>query len=240
MSADYVIRLEQGRAAHPSPQVLDALARTLRLSADERAHLYRVAGRREPGPGRMRRHLTPGLQRILDRLADVPVLVLDAAGTIVAWNGHAAALVGDPGDRRGRERNVPWMHFTGAASRVVRDAADDAAFEAEMVGDLHAALGRHPEDPELRELIADLRAASPRFRELWEQRPAAVRSAGRKTFAHPAVGRVTVDCDVLFVHGTDLRVMVYTAEPGSADADALALIGVVGLQELGAAVSPER
>ena len=83
-----------------------------------------------------------------------------------------------------------------------------------------------------RELIADRRAASPRVGELWEQRPAAVRSAGRKTFAHPAVGRVTVDCDVLFVHGTDLRVMVYTAEPGSADADALALIGVVGLQDL--------
>src|SRR5215216_3467032 len=73
VSVDYLARLEQGRAAHPSPSVLATLARALRLSDDERAHLFRVAGHAEPYPGGMRRHLTPSVQRVMDRLVEVPV-----------------------------------------------------------------------------------------------------------------------------------------------------------------------
>src|SRR5689334_12734189 len=71
VSVDYLSRLEQGRAHNPSASVLGALARTLRLTHDERAHLFRVAGHAEPQAGRIDRHITPGVQRILDRLADV-------------------------------------------------------------------------------------------------------------------------------------------------------------------------
>ena len=80
VSVDYLARLEQGRATHPSPSVLAALARALRLTREERGHLFRVAGQAEPGAGQIDRHITPGVQRILDRLADVPVMVVDAAG----------------------------------------------------------------------------------------------------------------------------------------------------------------
>src|SRR4051794_19656305 len=83
LSVDYLTRLEQGRARHPSAQVVAALARALRLSDDEQAHLFRLAGHAAPGSGRMSRHLTPGIQRVLDRLDDVPVVVLDAAGRVV-------------------------------------------------------------------------------------------------------------------------------------------------------------
>jgi hypothetical protein len=114
----------------------------------------------------------------------------------------------------------------------VREDDKDAAFEREMVADLRAALGRYPSDPVLRSLVADLSGASERFRELWDSRPGAVRVSSRKTFEHPAVGRITLDCDVLRVDRSDVRIVIYSARPGSPDADALALIGVVGLQTL--------
>ncbi len=232
LSADYLTRLEQGRATHPSPQVLDALARALRVSKEERSHLFRLAGHVPPGPGTIERHLTPSIQRLLDRLSDLPVIVLDAAWDTVAWNPLAAALLGDPSELRGRERNLVWRLFTsgGGSGRFVRDAAETEAIEAEAVANLHAALGRYPEDRHLRELIDDLSAASERFRELWAARPVAERAASRKTIEHPEAGRLTLDCDVLGVQGSDLRVIVYSAAPGSPDAEALALVGVVGLQ----------
>ena len=230
LSVDYLARLEQGRATHPSPSVLAPLARALRLSDDERAHLFRVAGHTEPDAGRMRRHLTPSVQRVLDRLADVPVTVVDAGWYVIAANPLARALVGDQTGAPARERNVVWRHFTGAPSRVVRNAAEIARFEAQVVADLHDALGRFPRDEPLRALIDDLREREPRFAELWERHPVARHGAARKTILHPEVGEITLDCDVLTVRGSDLRLIVYTAEPGSADAQALALVDAVGLQ----------
>jgi MmyB-like transcription regulator ligand binding domain len=76
----------------------------------------------------------------------------------------------------------------------------------------------------------DLRRVSPRFAELWERRDVRRRIASRKTFDHPEIGTLTLDCDVLTVRGSDLRLVVYTAPPGSPDADALALLDAVGLQ----------
>jgi transcriptional regulator with XRE-family HTH domain len=225
VSVDYLARLEQGRADHPSPSVLGALARALRLTHEERAHLFRVAGRAEPGAGQIDRHITPGVQRILDRLADTPVMVVDAAWEIVAMNPLATALLGDLSGE-----NILWRHFTGQGSRLVRTDEESAASEADSVADLREAAGRYPDDERLRRLIADLRAASPRFGELWEQPAVAARAASRKTFEHPEVGLVTLDCDVLRLQDSHLRLVVYTAAPGSPDANALALLGAVGLQ----------
>ncbi|WP_354699565.1 helix-turn-helix transcriptional regulator [Paraconexibacter sp. AEG42_29] len=230
LSVDYLARLEQGRADSPSPSVLAPLARALRLTDDERDHLYRLAGHLPPGTGQIDQHLTPAVHRVLDRFTDVPVFVSDPAWWIVATNPLGAALLGDESHYTGLERNVLWRFFLGLPSRVVRTADEDAVFAASAVGDLHDALGRFPADTGLRELIAALRAASPQFAHLWEQRPVAKRTAEHKTFDHPAVGRITVDCDVLTVHGSDLRIVIHTAPPGSPDADALALLGAVGLQ----------
>jgi transcriptional regulator with XRE-family HTH domain len=230
VSVDYLSRLEQGRAANPSASVLAALARTLRLTDDERAHLFRVAGHAEPRAGRMGRHLTPGVQRVLDRLADVPVLVIDASWQAVACNALADALLGDLSGGPPRERNLAWRQFLGLPSRIVRTADEAAAVEAEIVAGLHEAAGRYPDDEQLSALIEDLRAASPRFDSLWARRPVGARIAGRKTVEHPEIGRITLDCDVLTVAGSDLRLVVYTAAPGSADANALTLLATVGLQ----------
>ncbi len=225
VSVDYLARLEQGRARHPSASVLGPLARALRLSDDERAHLFRVAGHTEPQSGRLRRHPTPGVQRVLDRLADTAVIVTDAAWGIVAANPLAAALLGDP-----LEGNVARRHFSGAPTRVVRSAEDEERFELELVAGLHTAAARYPDDAEVAALVAELRDASPRFAALWDERPVAEHVASHKTIRHPEVGDVTLDCDILMVAGSDLRIVVYTAAPGSADARALALLGAVGLQ----------
>jgi transcriptional regulator with XRE-family HTH domain len=230
VSVDYLTRLEQSRAASPSRSVLDALARALRLSDDERAHLFRLAGHAEPRHGTIDRHLTPSLQRLLDRLTDVPAMVVDVAGGIVAANPLAAALTGDFSGASRRDRNIAWRHFTGKASRIVRSPEEEAAAEAGMAAELHDALGRYPADEELNSLIDDLKAASSRFAELWDQRPVARAPAKRKTFRHPEVGDITLDCDALTVEGSALRLIVYTATPGSRDADTLGLLAAVGLQ----------
>jgi transcriptional regulator with XRE-family HTH domain len=86
ISVDYLVRLEQGRAPNPSTQVLAALARALWLTPEERDHLYRLAGQAPPNRARITSHPTPGVQRLLDRLADTAVGVYDAAWTLVAWN----------------------------------------------------------------------------------------------------------------------------------------------------------
>lgn len=230
VSLDYLARLEQGRAGNPSASVLASLARALRLTDEERAHLFLVAGHAEPGRGVVDRHIGPGVQRLLDRLNDVPVMVLDASWQVVAANGLATALVGDFSAASARERNLAWRHFTEAPGRLVRTEAEHAATSAEIVADLHQALGRYPADTQLASLVDDLRATSPHFAELWERHPVAARSASRKTFSHPEVGPITVDCDVLVAHGSDLRLVVYTAASGSRDEQSLALLGAIGLQ----------
>jgi hypothetical protein len=210
--------------------VLASLSRALRLSDDERSHVFRLAGHAEPSPGTIDRHITPSVQRLLDRLTDVPVIVGDATGQVVACNSLAAALLGDMSTASPRERNLAWRHFSGAPSLIVRTPAEELEAEARRVAELRDALGRYPADGQLRELIDDLRALSPRFEQLWEQHPVARSPARRKSFLHPEVGAITLDCDVLSVEGSDLRLIVYTAPAGSHDAETLALLGAIGLQ----------
>ena len=195
VSVDYLARLEQGRAQRPSPSVLGALARALRLSDAERSHLFRLAGHAEPAPGTIDRHISPSLHRLLDRLSDMPVLVVDAAGEIVAANALAAALIGDLSGASRRERTLAWRHFSGMPSRIVRTEEQQAHAEAGIVGELRDALSRYPSDEHLSSLIEDLRAVSPRFEELWEQRPVVRMPSRHKTFRHPEIGEITLDCD---------------------------------------------
>jgi transcriptional regulator with XRE-family HTH domain len=232
ISVDYLVRLEQGRATNPSTQVLAAVSRALRLTTEERDYLYTVAGQAPPKRSAMTTHVPPSVQRLVDRLADLPVAVYDPAWTIITWNAAWAGLMGDPSAVSGRDRNLLWRTFTGKSTRVRKSDAEADEFEASAVADLRRAVGTYPDDASLRLLVDDLRQASPRFAKLWAER--AVKSAGpnSKTIIHPEVGAITLDCDVLTVAGSDLRLVVYTAEPSSPDADRLRLVQVIGLQEL--------
>jgi transcriptional regulator with XRE-family HTH domain len=230
LSVDYLVRLEQGRSANPSRQVVASLARALRLTEAERDHLYRLAGHTPPGPHQMPDHLTPGVQRLLDRL-DAAVSVHDPAWTILAWNPAWAALMGDPSAWSGRERNIVWRAFAGLPTRLIRGDEEARAFKRGTVADLRAVLGRYPRDPALRSLINDLNRIE-EFRGLWATAQVAENHSARKTIDHPEVGPLTLDCDVLTVAGSDLRVIAYTAAPGSVDAERFDLVRVIGLQRL--------
>lgn len=229
ISVDYITRLEQGRAANPSAQVVEALARALRLSADNRAHLFQLAGLATPGPEMISTYLTPGVQRMLDRLTGSPVAVFDAAWNQLLANPLYLALFGD---WQGDDLNAVWRSFLGAGTRVRQTPESAARLQAQQVADLRRTAARHPADPRLRRLVVDLRARSPHFDQLWTGGATGRHDGARKTVDHPHVGAVTLDCDVLTVFGSDLRIMVYTVEPGSADAERLALLTVIGTQTL--------
>ncbi|WP_328608853.1 helix-turn-helix transcriptional regulator [Amycolatopsis sp. NBC_00345] len=232
ISVDYVTRLEQGRATSPSAQVVEALARALRLSGIERAHLFRLAGLNPPGPETVPAFINPSVHRLLDRLTGTPVAVYDASWTLLLANPPYAALMGDPSGWRGFERNSVWRQFAGPGSRARHTPESLARFHAGLVADLRATAERYPADPQLRRMVTELRASSARFAELWESGAVGQHEAGPKTIVHPEAGPVVLDCDVLTVAGGDLRIMVYTAVPGTEDAERLALITVLGTQAL--------
>jgi transcriptional regulator with XRE-family HTH domain len=231
VSVDYVVRLEQGRATNPSPQMLGALATALRLTTQERDHLFRVAGAATPSHRVVPRHVTPGVQRIVDRLGDVPLAVFTAAHDIVLWNDLWAAVNGDPSRYSGIERNLVWRHFMRGHDEVEWDDEHQEEFSSDLAADLRAAVGRYPADRDLAELVARLRRGSPEFERRWNTGRVAEHRASRKT-VHTPVGPIEIDCDVLSVPGGDLRIVVYTAVPGTDDAAKLDLLRVTGLQDL--------
>ncbi|WP_395106415.1 helix-turn-helix transcriptional regulator [Actinomadura sp. SCN-SB] len=224
ISADYITRLEQGRAINPSAQVIEALARALGLSAAERAHLFGLGGLQPPGARSVPSEITPSVRRMLERLTGTPVAVFDAAWTLLAANTAYAALMGDPAGWNERERNGVWRAFLGLSGRVRSTPESRHALQVALVADLRAVTASYPGDQRIKRLIADLRAHSDTFAELWESGVAGHHEAARKTIVHPDVGPVTLDCDVLSVAGSDLRIMVYTADPGTEDAKRLELL----------------
>ncbi|GGI06866.1 transcriptional regulator [Isoptericola cucumis] len=234
ISMDYLTRLEQGRATAPSAQVTEALARALRLSDRERELLFRLANLALPGAGAVPARIPPSVQRLLDRLDGNPVAVYDAMWNLVRANPPYDALLGTTTSWRGIERNAIWRHVVDAGSRVVQTAEEHADLVAGLVGDLRMTAARYPADPRVRRLVDELATRSPRFADLWEAAgvPGRADPSRHKVVDHPTVGRIAVDCDTLVVAGDDLRIMVYSAEPGSEDADRLALAVVLGTQTL--------
>jgi hypothetical protein len=140
--------------------------------------------------------------------------------------------MGDPSGWRGHERNAVWRNFLGPGTRVRHTPESKRDLQAALVADLRSVAAHYPADPALRRLITELRANSPRFAELWDSGTIDIHEAARKTIDHPHVGPVTLDCDTLTVSGTRQHIMIYTARPGTEDADRLALITVLGTQTL--------
>jgi transcriptional regulator with XRE-family HTH domain len=234
ISVDYLTRLEQGRATSPSSQVVEALARALRLPDAERELLFRLAGQAVPGRAVVPARITPSVQRLLDRLSHTPVAVYDAAWNLIVANQPYDALMGETTGWRGIERNAVWRNLAGPGNRAVQTPEEQARFESRLVADLRMTAARYPADREVKRLIAELTARSPRFAGLWEtgEVGSAQDHSRHKIIDHPGVGLIALDCDILIAAGDDLRIMVYTAEPGTQDAERLALAVVLGTQTL--------
>ncbi|MCZ2804455.1 helix-turn-helix transcriptional regulator [Modestobacter sp. VKM Ac-2983] len=229
VSVDYLVRLEQGRAARPSAQVVASLARTLQLSDLERDQLHLAAGLPAPLPSAVPTHIPASVQRLLARLPDVAIGVWTAHWTLLTANAAWRSLLGgmDPG------LNLLVAEFTGTAPQVVWSEGDHERHERALVSDLRGALIRYPDDPSARAVLAELRG-NERFARLWAEGTVSEHRVQAKTFLHPLVGEVTLDCDVFTVIGTDLRIVTYTAEPGTEDASRFDLARTLGVAEVSA------
>jgi transcriptional regulator with XRE-family HTH domain len=220
ISVDYLVRLEQGRGPTPSEQVLASLARALRLNDDERAHIFHLAGSSAPRPG------------FVNSIV-LPALVLDAKGDILAWNALATALLGDFSSWPPGQRNVIWQKFLGTGHRRISIEPDeDERTAVESVSSLRGVTARYPDDPGVQRLLSELLAGSPRFVALWTEGRVGERRSSRKTVHHPTLGAIAFDCDALHIPETDQQLIVYSTPPGTADAQALALVRTIGLQDM--------
>jgi transcriptional regulator with XRE-family HTH domain len=240
ISVDYVVRLEQARGPQPSEQVLTALCRALRLETDERDHIFNLAGAPPPHSGQIDLHVRPSMLRLIDRFHDLPALVTSAKGDVLAWNAMSSALHGDWSRLRPERRNQPRLRFlpdpTDPPRSTVGGTRDErAATAAQTVAHLRAVAGRYPDDAGLARLLEELLAGSKEFRELWADTDAGGWRSHTKTVIHPTLGQLTLECDTLHVPDVDQSLLVYSAAPGSAAAEALALLRVVGTQDLSTA-----
>lgn len=230
ISTEYYVRLEQARAPRPSGEVLAAIADALRLTDAESDHLHVLAG---TAPNRTRLHrrdVRPSILALLERLPSTAGIVMSAVFEVLAWNDLAAALMHDFGELTPKERNLARQAFLGPTrpGTALYGDSDAAGFRHHVVMELRAALARYPEDPAVTGLVDELRETSPDFVRLWERHDVRAARTLTKTFLHPVVGEVTVDCDALALTDRDQHVVLYSAPPGSSGAEALALLGVLG------------
>jgi transcriptional regulator with XRE-family HTH domain len=230
MSVDYVVRLEQGRSSRPSVQLLGALARALRLSDDERDHLFHLAGQPPPPADGVARLARAGLLRLLDLLTDTPAMVLSDLGEVLAQNRAAVLLSGDHTHFVGDRRYLVYRWFTDPAVRSAHPPEEQDHQAHQIVADLRATAGRRSGDPVVAGLVDRLQAASDDFRRLWAEHEVAVRRANRKTLVHPRVGRLVMDCETLVTPDQCEQLLVLT--PADAETrERLELLRVVGVEE---------
>jgi transcriptional regulator with XRE-family HTH domain len=219
ISVEYYVRLEQGRARGPSPEVLDALARTLRLDDVERGHLHDLAAARPARPPSARR-ARPELVQLLAKMDRIPALVVDHRLDVLAWNALSAQLFFD---FETGPRNLARFCLLDPASRAVFPDWPDVA--RATVGQLRLVAARYATDQGLATLIGELTLRSETFRTLWSGRVVQQRTHGRKRFRHPVAGELTLRFENFELPDfSGQRLITFTAEPGSPSESALDLL----------------
>lgn len=227
-----MVRLEQARSSTPSDQVLAALGRALRLSEDERDHLYLLAGSRPPIRGARHPHVRPAVLHLLDAVGDAGVFVTTDLGHLLAANPLAVSLLGRSPGGTTREESSIWQWFTHPAARLRVPEEDHDEAGRVWVADLRAASARHRGDPDVAALVGGLLRRSAEFRQIWSEHEVAVRRGSRKRVLHPQHGRLELDCEVLVMPEQDQRLVLLTAAPGSPEVHRLAMLRVVGEQTM--------
>lgn len=232
ISTEYYVRLEQGRAPRPSAEVLAGIAGALRLTDTESDHLHVLAGTAPSRGGLHRRDVRPSILALLQRLPQTAAFVTSAVFEVLAWNDLAAALMEDFAELAPADRNLARRAFLGSArpGATLYGVSDAAEFRHHVVMRLRLTLARYPSDPAVTGLVDELLDGSADFARLWERHDVQPAPMLTKTFRHPVVGEVTVDCDSLTLTDHDQYLVLYTALPGSGDAEALALLNVLGAE----------
>ncbi|MEU1873892.1 helix-turn-helix transcriptional regulator [Streptomyces sp. NPDC019793] len=227
LSTDYYQRMEQGREVRPSDGVLDALADALKLDDDERRHLFALAhATRRPGLARVERgaERVPESTRRLLRLMDTPAVVLGRHLDLLAWNAMAEVLLGPPAGHPQSRLNMLLLMFDDTLTGE-RTCPDWERQALEYIGMMRAAVATDPTHPRATAIVGELSIRSAEFRRLWARHDVRSSVSGTKTFRVPEVGDIVLDWDTYPLPGAPGPVMlVWTAEPDSADADRLRLL----------------
>jgi transcriptional regulator with XRE-family HTH domain len=229
VSSDYYTRLEQGRPIAPSPGVVEAVARALELSDAGTAHLRNLIGATEGGRARARRRPTPvqrprrALLQLMDALDGVPAMLLGRRTDVLATNVLARALLADFDAMPARDRNYArWMFLDPGARTLLVDWRTQARLAVE---NLRLDAGRDPGDPATQALVGELAIASPDFADWWREHRVFQRTSGDKRFRHPVVGELILQYETVTSPGDDDQTLfLYSAEAGTAHADALRLL----------------
>jgi transcriptional regulator with XRE-family HTH domain len=232
MSVDYYARLEQARGPQPSTQMLSALSRTLRLTADERDHLYRLAGHAAPERTGTSTHVRPALLHVLDQLHDCAAFVISDLNVALAQNRLSILLQGDYSGYTGLEASMTWRWFAHPELREKFPRMDHEHQSRILVADLRATWSRRRGAADVEAIVNGLLATSPEFASLWAEHEVGLRHAQHKTMLHPQVGEITVDCETLLTPDEGQSLIILSAIPGTEAYDKLKLIAVLGEQEL--------
>lgn len=231
VSTDWYVRLEKGHIGGVSADVLDAVARALRLDDAERAYLFDLAASAHPTRAprsRNRTHVRPSLQRVVDSMITAPAFVRNGRLDLLAINAlgralFAPALDDQAPDAAGRRANMARFCFLDPRARDFYPDWDRAAHTS--VALLRAEAGRDPHNRDLTALIGELATRSDGFRTRWAAHNVRLHHCGTKCFRHPAVGRLDLAFDAMDLPADPgLTLTVYTAEPGSPSADGLRLL----------------
>ncbi|WP_380171885.1 helix-turn-helix domain-containing protein [Kineococcus sp. DHX-1] len=227
ISADYYLRLEQGRDRNPSRQVLQAVARVLQLDAAGTDHLLSLATPGGAGPRRRPRDTVPlGTRQLLEAL-DLPAFVEDRTFEVLAANRLATALW--PSLHVGQNR----LRAVFLDEREGTMVLDPEQARAGMVAAFRASVGAGTDDPRVARLVGELSLASPEFARLWARHDVRDLAGGTARLQHPEVGLLELRREKLAVGGTDGQLLVvHHAERGSASAQALALLGSLALSRM--------
>lgn len=228
VSTDYYSRIEQARGPRPSAPVLGALAGALRLTGEERDHLFRLAGHPVPartentGPG------DPGMLRVFERLADTPAQIVDPLGETLAQNRLSRLLFGDQTRYTGLARSLTYRWFTDPDARRQIPVEDHERHGRTLTAHLLAAHTRDPRDPRARGLVRDLLAASPEFAAFWAERPVVGPYCAPKRIEHPLVGTLELHGQNLLDPGRSQILTVFTAADDGDSDGRLRLLSVLG------------
>jgi transcriptional regulator with XRE-family HTH domain len=233
ISADYYLRLEQGRDRNPSPQVLEALARVFRLDASATQYLLSLAAARPTTPRRPRREVVAtGIRQLLDSL-ELPAFVESRMFDVLAANRHATAL--SPSIRPGLNRLRSM--FLDEGERDLHPDWEQAI--GGMVASFRASLGTDVDDPRIAQLVGELSLASEPFRRLWARHDVKALAGASVRMRHPQVGMLELRREKLPIGDSGGQLLViYHAEPGSDSAGSLALLGSLAATDEVAAAEP--
>ncbi|TCC11150.1 helix-turn-helix transcriptional regulator [Kribbella soli] len=232
MSADYYSRLEGGRGPQPSAEMLGAIARALRLTLEERDHLFVLSGHGTPPRTTRADHVDPGMLRILDRLLDTPAMLINRYGEVLAQTPAHVAFAGELTNFEGLERSEVYRWFAHPESRALYREPEVSTHSRTLVSSLRSVVTADGPKSHAATIVRALQKLSPEFAEIWAAHEVGIAHSRTKRFRHPVVGELDLYCELIDNRDQQQTLIVFTAEPGSESAEKLKLLAVLGSQTL--------